>query len=114
MIEYTKLGAAIQASLDEKICVLAQANQCPATALVVQDYLGGQVVCQEISGPCVYYNTLGTETFDFTQDPVTKIKLSKHAKLITRQDLDRKELEKYFILRSRVFKYMRLTTQMKQ
>jgi len=49
--------------------VVPSLNQCAVTALVVQDYLGGDLIrCETLSGDSHYWNRVGNIDIDLTRD----------------------------------------------
>ena len=49
--------------------VVPSLNQCAVTALVVQDYLGGELIrCEMTDGDSHYWNRVGNVDIDLTRD----------------------------------------------
>jgi hypothetical protein len=78
-------------------------GQCAVTALVIQDYFGGELIRAEVEGRSHYWNVVDGETIDLTRDQFASYALARNA--ATRGRIDvlsyADTLRRYDLLRAR-------------
>lgn len=77
-------------------------GQCFVTALVVNDYFGGEIVkAKSSNGVSHYWNRIAGVDYDFTRSQFPEDEIFTEEKIVNRDDL--RENERYLILKKTVY-----------